>query len=372
MKFSIFTGFYENIETFEQLVNGVLSQTYDNWEWLIADDFSSNPEVKNKMISLAESNRKIKIVEPSFKKEFYWNPPVSHSTGDIFMVHDSDDFMHPRLLEVYKHNFEKFPEVQMISTNSVIANGSINGNLRAVRHINYGKNCNSYQSYKDLSYEYNWGDCRAWRNNVKSFCEPDEWKYCAEDALKVTFLEEIGKILYLPRTLHTYAHRENSISHLPQADAKMLGETGSIFENANGRKDRRFLNSVHDYYDRIFSSTTAFYLSAFNYEKASCEVNYFYPKLNPREMEVLKDLYFDQDLKFNSEKQTDYLVVKLTDSQDVEKFEERLKLNKPRKQMCIEAEKSIREEVNQVLERNEVLFGWFLYTHYNTFSNFDR
>ena len=90
MKFSIFTSFYDYTDTFEDLVKSVFDQSYQNWEWIISDDFSTNPEVLPLLESLAGSSNKIKLVLPSYKKEFYWNPPTSHSTGDIFMVLDSN------------------------------------------------------------------------------------------------------------------------------------------------------------------------------------------------------------------------------------------------------------------------------------------
>ncbi len=103
MRFTIFTSFYNYLDTFDQLKESVFNQTYQNWEWIISDDFSQNTEVSNKIKQLvAENPRKVKFVEPEYKKQFYWNPPIKHSTGDIFMVLDSDDMMHPKLLEVYK------------------------------------------------------------------------------------------------------------------------------------------------------------------------------------------------------------------------------------------------------------------------------
>jgi hypothetical protein len=109
MKFTIFTSFYNYVDTFDLLVESIFNQTYQNWEWIISDDFSENPDVMVKLESLVLRSNKIKLIQPKLKKEFYWNPPTNHSTGDIFLVQDSDDIMHPKLLEVYKHNFDKFP-----------------------------------------------------------------------------------------------------------------------------------------------------------------------------------------------------------------------------------------------------------------------
>jgi glycosyltransferase involved in cell wall biosynthesis len=366
MRFTIYTGFYEYLDTFDQLVESVNSQTYKNWEWIVSDDFSSNLEVSKKLEELASNNPKVKIAKPSYKKEFYWNPPIDMSTGDIFMVLDSDDIMFPKLLEVYKHNFEKFPEVQLISTNSIIYNDNINGSLRATRHINYKNNCNIYQSTLDNSYEYNYGDCRAWRNNIKKFSEKDEWIHCAEDVLKITTCEEKGKVLFLPRTLHGYSYRENSISHTSEKGDKINEETNRMFELSNSRVDRKCLNSIEDYYDRCFEQTSAFYLSPFNKEKDCCLVNYFSPSISPREIEVIKNLYFDHNIVFNSDKSSDYLIVKIISKEDIDILESKWFSIFPKKHITIQTEKNLVDDVNQFM--NKVNFGGYYYFQYFHFN----
>ena len=364
MKFTIYTGFYEYLDTFDQLVESVNSQTYKNWEWIVSDDFSSNPEVSRKLKDLASKNSKVKIAKPKYKKEFYWNPPIDISTGDIFMVLDSDDIMFPKLLEVYKHNFEKFPEVELISTNSIIYNDNINGSLRATRHINYKNNCNMYQSKLDNSYEYNYGDCRAWRNKIKKFSEKDEWIYCGDDVLKITKIEDYGKILFLPRTLHGYSHRADSISHTPEKGDLINEETNRIFESSD--VDRKTLNSISDYYDRCFDQTTAFYLSPFNKESDCCKINYFSPSVNPRDIEVLKSLYFDQNLVFNSDESSDYLIIRLSNIEDIKKLESKWSSIKPIKHITIQVDKYLKEEVSKFI--NNIGLGpyyFFEYYHFN-------
>jgi glycosyltransferase involved in cell wall biosynthesis len=40
MKFTIYTSFYNYLDTFDELCESVFSQTYKNWEWIVSDDFS--------------------------------------------------------------------------------------------------------------------------------------------------------------------------------------------------------------------------------------------------------------------------------------------------------------------------------------------
>ena len=370
MKFTIFTSFYNYLDTFDTLVESVFGQTYQNWEWIISDDFSENPEVLSRLRSLEESSERIKLIQPSFKKEFYWNPPTTNSSGDIFMVQDSDDLMHPKLLEVYKYNFDKFPDVQMISTNSILRWGSVHGDFHSFRMINYRDRCNFIQKIRSAEFgEYNIGDCRAWRNNITLFDPEYKWRFCAEDVCKTLINEEKGKLLYLPRVLHTYAHRENSISKKHSTDWEIITEPSTMMEESEDRKSRKFLNSIEDYYDRIYPHTTPFYLSSLNLDSASRVIEYQSSSINNREIEILKNLYFDHDIRFEFTPEADYLIYKIENKEDFSRLAERI-LTLPKKQIVIEMDGDLQSDVSDLLLRNGLQYHWFVFGKLTMILNF--
>lgn len=361
MKFTIFTSFYNYLDTFEDLVDSVFGQTYQNWEWIVSDDFSEDPRVLSKLKDLASFSNRIRLVQPSFKKEFYWNPPTSQSSGDIFMVLDSDDLLHPKLLEVYKHNFEKFPKVQMISTNSVLKWNTINGEIHSYRMINYGNRCNFIDKLNtSIDGEYNIGDCRAWRNNILLFDVQRRWTGCAEDISKTLINEERGMLLYLPRILHSYAHRENSISKEKIYGVHSSQERSSIIEDSLSRKSRTELHSIEDYYDRVYEYTIPFYLSRLNSDSSSSVVEYRCNNLNPREKSTLKDLYFDHDLRFSETPNCDYLIVKIENYEDLEWFVKRIK-NPPKKQIHVYCPEKMLETISNLFLTSGYGCYWFRY-----------
>lgn len=361
MKFTIFTSFYNYLDTFDDLVESVLAQTHQDWEWIISDDFSENPEVLPRLHSLVESSEKIKLIQPLFKKEFYWNPPTSHSTGDIFLVQDSDDLMHPKLLEVYKYNFDRFPKVQMISTNSVLRWGSVHGGIHSFRMINYKDRCNFIQKQSLSGFgEYNIGDCRAWRNNINLFDPDRKWNFCAEDVCKTLINEEKGMLLYLPRVLHTYAHRSNSISKTPTTNLDDLKESDLMIKESEHRKSRKFLNSIEDYYDRIYPYTTSFYLSSLNLENSSKIVEYHSPSINNREIEFLKNLYFDHDLRFEFFSGVDYLIYRVESVEQIHSLRERLSFL-PKRQIILELDLELKQEVSNLLLELNLPHYWFIF-----------
>jgi len=361
VKFTIFTSFYNYLDTFDDLAQSILGQTYQDWEWIISDDFSENPEVLPRLQSLVESSEKIKLVHPSFKKEFYWNPPTSYSTGDIFLVQDSDDLMHPKLLEVYRYNFDRFPKVQMISANSVLRWGSVHGGIHSFRMINYKDRCNFIQKIRSAEFgEYNIGDCRAWRNNVNLFDPDYKWKFCAEDVCKTLINEEKGMLLYLPRVLHTYAHREDSISKNHSIEHEVMSEPWTMIDESEERKSRNFLNSIEDYYDRIYSHTTPFYLSSLNLENSTKIVEYYSPSINNREIEILKNLYFDHDLRFETSPDADYLICKVENMGQISSLRERLSFL-PGRQIILELDLELKKEVSNLLSELNLPHHWFIF-----------
>lgn len=363
MKFTIFTGFFNFKETIDQLASSVLSQTHQDWEWIIWDDFSDDPEINMLLEKLRSADARIKRVYPTYKKEFFWNPPVDRASGEICMVLDSDDMMLPSLLSTYAYNFRKFPDLQMISCNSEMRNDSVLGDLRSMRYINFQNNCNLLQSMEDDSYEYNWGDCRAWRNRVNLFTDR-EWKYCGDDLIKVLTSEKLGKTLFLPRTLHVYAHREGSVSHTPEHGRSIEEENQEIIRSI-GEKNRD-LCSIEDYYDRRFDDMTPFYLSPINWLISGTAINYVSTTTDPRGRELIRELFPEHLIEFNSEKIYPHAVFKIRTQDDLaalNKYIDRKIL--PNETMTVEADKSLKDEVNQALTKIGKPFSWFLYNKFN-------
>jgi hypothetical protein len=208
--------------------------------------------------------------------------------------------------------------------------------------------------------EYNIGDCRAWRNNIDLFDPELKWKFCAEDVSKTLINEEKGMLLYLPRVLHTYAHREDSISKNHSTDWEIMSEPSIMIDESEKRKSRKFLNSIEDYYDRIYPHTTPFYLSSLNLERYPKVVEYFSSSINNREIEILKDLYFDHDLKFEFTTEVDYLIYVVDGIEQIPNLKERL-LFLPRKQVVLELDLELKQDVCNLLLDLNLPHYWFIF-----------
>ena len=67
-KFAIYTSFYNCSKYIEQIFENVLNINYDNWNWFITDDFSTD-ETGIILREKCKNNDRIIFVEQSKKKE---------------------------------------------------------------------------------------------------------------------------------------------------------------------------------------------------------------------------------------------------------------------------------------------------------------
>ncbi len=64
MKFSIITTTYNCVNVFDHTAESVFKQTHEDWEWLIADDCSTDGTL-NRLEELAASDSRIKLFKSS-------------------------------------------------------------------------------------------------------------------------------------------------------------------------------------------------------------------------------------------------------------------------------------------------------------------
>lgn len=365
MKFTIFTGFYNYLDTVDELVNSVLNQTHSDWEWIIWDDFSQNHNVLLKLKEIVKLDDRIRLLTPDHKKQFYWNPPTYAANGDICLVLDSDDMMLPKLLDVYEYNFKKFPEVQMISCNSELRNGNVNGNIISLRYIKYGNICNFKEALKENKTEYKIGDCRAWRNNIDIFTKQNLF-YCAEDYVKSLKCEKLGKILFLPRTLCIFAVRDSSISKNLPYDVNIENE---MILDIDGFKNEE-LSSIEDFYDRRFEELVPLYFTDLNYSREVNSILYISSSINPRVEEIINNLFFDHNVVYNKHIESDYIVSKINNIEDISQLENYLDVVQPKKQLVISSDPELQSDIENMLQNKGFSWFWFALNKYHVVVNF--
>lgn len=345
-KFTIFTGFYNYLDNLETLYKSIKNQTYKNWEWLVCDDFSENPDVLVALKKLEGEDNRIRLIYPKWKKQYYWNLPISESSGDFILVQDSDDRMHRKLLECYLYHFEKFPELTIIGASSILRADISEGGIIGAKLVNY-KGSSNFIEALELKVDSISGDARAYRKSAiekrGDLARENEHLYSmADDILKMTSYEEYGKFVCLPRVLHDYTFRPGSVSG-PMWEfsgiSKDLVKKGdlSIIENAKSRRSRKNMDTIFDYYDGSFDSFYQFYYSNLSEIVYRARVEYHNKNLTARKRNKISELYYDHDIFFEEKiPNPSHIIFSISDQNDIDAMKKRVgSIDSPLEQVLI-------------------------------------
>ena len=303
MKFSIVTPFYNNNEGkyIDEIYNSVISQTHQDWEWVITDDFSSDGTLER--LKKFDDPR-IRLVTQKEKKELFFNPHL-YSYGDIVVQLDSDDKMYPKALEVYNHFFAKYPDVFFMSvgTNYVEENGEFYSS-QIIHHGDFN-NCLEKKLIKDDNWKNNlnflhfngaWGNLQAWRNVKEIDFNPKKYKNLIyPDINRALTLEEYGNYLHLPRTLYQNNMRDNSQSQKQMNNDEIL-EYCFYLEDVKNRRPNK-LNSYDKRYNDVFEETYMMLYSDLSFETDRKNISIF--NVEPYKEKKIEEIYFDHNLFFN-------------------------------------------------------------------------
>ncbi len=117
-KVSIITPLYNGIKTLSETYQSIADQDYEDWEWIMFDDGSSDgtPELGRKYAS--QSSRKIFFFEHEGKKNFGTaytrNRAIEKSNGEIISFIDQDDIWYKNRLSYHLKLFSGLADCAMI------------------------------------------------------------------------------------------------------------------------------------------------------------------------------------------------------------------------------------------------------------------
>jgi glycosyltransferase involved in cell wall biosynthesis len=312
MKFILITSFYNGSEFISNLYEKIKNQTYTNWEWIVTDDFSLD-NGKEKLLEIANNDRKVKYIEQNFKKEMFYNPQNFCKEAEIIVQIDQDDFPLPKALEVYHYFFTKFPDTIVITCA---------GNLFKEDGSWMNFHNPDFTEQKNMTCGYL--TClRAWRNNpnINYDFNPNNWmKYYYNDLSILCTLEEQGKILHLPRNLYYYNYRDNSISHSFYGNDSV--EEGDILiKKVNDRRPNKNIDTFNRYFESIHKESLCLMDHHLNDVNQQQKIVYIDKQLSFKKHLLLKELFFDHELNINKiDGDEDVLVCVLRDESDLEYF----------------------------------------------------
>ena len=304
-KLSLVTSCYNAERYIEELAESVFSQSYDNWEWTLADDFSDDGTL-DKLHKLQNRDSRVKIAYPKHKKEVWWNPQ-KFASGDIVCHLDADDKLLLNAFEIVNHYFTIFPEVVLMHFNA------------NKYHENFPKDHSEiFSNWKDNVYitrdndsflegfEKLWhgrtnifGYLRIFRNLPGlDFPVHEDGDAClSNDGQWLLMLEERGKWLSVPRTVYLareHGNSENFRRWNPRGEAQLVINTkerrkGLVLEYPRNVK----------YFDDIYDLASSVYTSSLNYQKHPQCISFCNFNQDHFQQKKTKQLFFDHDVNFD-------------------------------------------------------------------------
>ena len=301
MKFGIYTTFYNCERFIDKIFTSIESLNYDNFEWHITDDYSTD-NTKNLVLKRLEKSplkHKIGYYEQLEKKQMYWKPnEFFDETFDWIILIDADDDFDINFLNVYNTFLHDKDDVSLVSCDFIKINESDNSRHSISYVINNDIMSNKIKQYhpscdylNNISYSC-FGHLRGFKNIVPSF-DVDDMLACAEDSYHIFWSNSFGKYLHIPRPLYTWYLRDDSESHRKIVPANFNNNFKIGLDKLNqndGGVDKRF-NDIY-----IETSTLGSYdFKNLKGKKASLWTRV----LSQGQKETLQSLYYDINLVFN-------------------------------------------------------------------------
>ncbi|WP_293077702.1 glycosyltransferase [Okeania sp. SIO3B5] len=104
------------VEFLDKAIGSVLNQVYQNWEFCIADDCSSNPNIREFLTEIAETDSRIKLIFRSENGNISaaTNSAAELATGDFILFLDNDDELTPDALGEVALYLSQNPETDFL------------------------------------------------------------------------------------------------------------------------------------------------------------------------------------------------------------------------------------------------------------------
>ena len=115
---SIVSSFFNACEYFEETYNSISQQTFQDFEWIITDDCSTDLRSIELLQSLSTRHLRINIVSHSVNKGVAAgrNTAISHARGKYLFFMDLDDLLDPTYLEKCILFLETNPEFSLVNS----------------------------------------------------------------------------------------------------------------------------------------------------------------------------------------------------------------------------------------------------------------
>lgn len=118
---SIVTPYFNTEELFLETFFSIQAQTFQNWEWVIVNDGSSDTKSLNRLADVAAKDARIRVIhQENAGPAAARNKAFCHANGKYICLLDSDDLIEPTYLEKCIWFLESNPEFAFCNSYSVV------------------------------------------------------------------------------------------------------------------------------------------------------------------------------------------------------------------------------------------------------------
>lgn len=149
-KISVIMGVFNGEERLKEAIYSIIEQTYENWEFIICDDCSTDGSYK-KLLEIAEKDKRIIIIrnEKNLGLASTLNKCIEIAKGEYIARMDDDDYSYLDRFEKQVDFLDNNIEYDFVSSSLDIYNGKI---------ITHKQNAISNKPKKE---DFLWGSCFA-------------------------------------------------------------------------------------------------------------------------------------------------------------------------------------------------------------------
>ena len=135
MRFTVFTPTYNRAHTLERLYQSLQEQSFQEFEWIVVDDGSTDNTEALLLDWAKDNSRKFSIIYKKVKnggKHRAINYALEIAMGELFFIVDSDDYLLPKSLEIVDRVEKSIPlnlkkKFAGICGQDIYTNGSLVG-----------------------------------------------------------------------------------------------------------------------------------------------------------------------------------------------------------------------------------------------------
>ena len=316
LRIALYTSFYNNAKYIPGLYEQIKCQTYKDWKWFVADDFSRDEDVKQALIDLASKDSRVIYCEQETKKEMFWNPQhfVTEDCDYLALI-DADDGIYPKAIEFLVHNLRKNKEAFSFSTWFHQYEGDVN-HTKNITNLDYSFPKGNWHDYLDKHEEnlkdegFDWAYLRTFRffgalrghKNTKNVeIEVDSpVETVSEDSIRMAQLQKHGHYMLLPRPMYKVLnHLESHATPSNMSDEQGRVSKENLYKSIESTKSYKHNLILPNYYD-FFDELCALAKSSIHFEKGRKRLCLITNRtVSDYNFEKLQDLYFDHDFCVN-------------------------------------------------------------------------